>query len=187
MTNEVLETIKRRRSIRSFKEEQIKDEELQAIIEAGRYAPSAMNQQCWHFTVVQNKEILEMLNARAKKAAAEIDNEHIQQMAKNENFNIFYGAPTVVIISGDEAALLIDADCAAAAQNMLLAAESVGLGSCWVNFVVFAFQGDESLRLKQQLGIPEGFRPFYSVVLGYKKVERTNVPAKKETVVNYVK
>lgn len=186
-TNEVLTTIKKRRSIRSFKEDQITDQELQTVLEAGIYAPSAGNQQLWHFTVIQDKQLLAQLNVSAKAGAAQIDNEHIQQIAKNEKFNIFYGAPTVVLVSGKEDGMVIEADCAAATQNILLAAESVGLGACWINLVLFAFSGEQGEKYKQQLGIPAGYKAFSSVALGYKKVEPVNAPARKENVINYVK
>ena len=68
LTNDTLKTIKSRRSTRNFKNEQIKDDELQAILEAGMYAPSA-NQQAWHFTVIQNKDMLARLNREAKGIA----------------------------------------------------------------------------------------------------------------------
>jgi len=65
LTNETLKVIKERRSIRSYKKEQIKDEELQAVLEAGSYAPNT-GDQAWHFTVIQKKEILEKINYLAK-------------------------------------------------------------------------------------------------------------------------
>ncbi|HWR09310.1 nitroreductase [Sporomusa sp.] len=185
--NEVLTTIKKRRSVRSFKPDQITEAELQTVLEAGIYAPSAGNQQLWHFTVIQDKQVLDQLNTDAKAGAAQIDNEHIQQMAKNEKFNIFYGAPTVVIVFGKEDGLMIESDCAAATQNILLAAESISLGSCWVDFTLFAFGGEQDEKYKQQLGVPAGYKPFASVALGYKKIEAVNAPTRKENVINYVK
>jgi nitroreductase len=187
LANETLTTIKQRRSTRAFKDEQIKDNELQAVIEAGTYAPSARNQQAWHFTVVQNKAMLATLSHEAKKAALQIDNEFVRQAASNENFNVFYGAPTVVIVSGDEKAMVIDLDCAAANQTMLLAAQSVGLGSCWINFVLFLFNSPGGEQYKKQLAIPEGYKPFCSVALGYKKIEPTAAPPRKEGIVNYIR
>ncbi|WP_371379701.1 nitroreductase family protein [Sporomusa aerivorans] len=185
--NEVLATIKKRRSIRAFQEKQITEEELQTVLEAARYAPSAGNQQLWHFTVIQDQQLLAELNVSAKAGAAVIDNEHIQQLAKNEKFNIFFGASTVVLVSGKEDGLEIESDCAAATQNMLLAAESIGLGSCWVDLTLFAFLGEKSEYYKEKLGVPAGYRPFSSVVLGYKKVEAVNAPHRKEDVVNYIR
>jgi nitroreductase len=187
LTNETLTTIKQRRSIRAFKDEQIKDEELQAVVEAGTYAPSARNQQAWHFTVIQNKELLATLSSEAKKAALQLDNEFIRQAASNENFNIFYGAPTLIIVSGDEKAMVIDFDCAAANQTMLLAAQSVGLGSCWINFVMFLFNSPAGAKYIKQLGIPAGYKPYCSVALGYKKTEPAAAPPRKEGIVNYIR
>ncbi len=186
-TNQVLETIKKRRSVRSFKEDQITDQELQTVLTAGLYAPTAGNQQLWHFTVIQNKEWLQQLNINAKKNAAQSENEHIQQIGKNEKFNIFYGAPTVVVVSGQEDGLAIESDCAAATQNILLAAESIGLGACWVNLTLLSLDGDKGAQYKQRLGVPAGYKPFSSVILGYKKIEPVNAPVRKENLINYIK
>lgn len=187
MTNDVLATIKKRRSVRAFKEAQITADELQAVLKAAIYAPSAGNQQLWHFTVIQNQELLAELNTSAKEGAAQFDNEHIRQIAANEKFNIFYGAPTVILISGKEDGMAIEADCAAATQNILLAAESIGLGSCWVNLTLFALWGENGKQYKQQLNLPPGYKPVSSVALGYKKVDSVNIPHRNEDVVNYIK
>ncbi|MDF2592581.1 MAG: nitroreductase family protein, partial [Clostridia bacterium] len=60
--NETLKNIKNRRSVRAYQAEQIKEEELQMILEAGIYAPNARNQQSWHFTVIQSKELLDRMS-----------------------------------------------------------------------------------------------------------------------------
>ena len=72
IVNDTLKTIKQRRSIRSVKDEQIKEEELQTVLEAGLYAPNAGG-QAWHFTVIQNKELLDRLNLAAKEAAKKMN------------------------------------------------------------------------------------------------------------------
>ena len=139
IANETLKTIKQRRSIRSFQAEQIKEEELQAVLEAGLYAPNA-GDQSWHFTVVQNRALLDRLNLAAKEAARQMPIEPLRQLGSDDNFNCLYGAPTLIIVSGSERAPMpLDADCAAATQNLLLAAESIGWGragsssSCWLS------------------------------------------------------
>ena len=187
ITNETLQTVMKRRSTRAFNPEQIKDEELQAILEAGTFAPSARNQQAWHFTVVQNAQMLATLCQEAKEVAKNNESEYMRQLANNENFNCFYGAPTLVIVSGSQTAMLIEADCAAANQNMLLAAESLGMGSCWINFVIFLFNGPKSAQYSKQLGIPDGYKPFFSAALGYKKMEAARAPERKPELINYVK
>jgi nitroreductase len=185
--NETLKTIKQRRSIRSFRDEQIKDEELQAILEAGLYAPNA-GDQAWHFTVVQNKELLDRLNFAAKEAAKDMGIEGLKELGNNENFDCLYSAPTLIIVSADEQGPVpLEVDCAAATQNLLLAAESIGLGSCWIFFVTLAFYSSQGPELRKELKIPEGYKPYYSAVLGYKKDEAVNVPDRKPNLITYIK
>jgi nitroreductase len=124
IVNETLKTIKQRRSIRSFKKEQIEEEELQAVLEAGLYAPNA-GDQAWHFTVVQDRGLLDRLNLAAKEVARQLGIEQLRRLGENEEFDCLHGAPTLIIVSGDEQTPEPDADCAAATQNMLLAAESM--------------------------------------------------------------
>ena len=187
IVNETLKIIKQRRSIRSYKDEQIKEEELQAVLEAGLYAPNA-GDQAWHFTVVQNKELLDRLNLAAKEAAKQMDMEHLRQLGNNEKFNCLYGAPTLIIVSGNEQAPMpLDADCAAATQNLLLAAESIGLGSCWIFFVLLAFYSPQGPELRKALKIPEGYKPYDSAVLGYKKEAVVNVPDRKPNLITYIR
>ncbi|RXA21689.1 nitroreductase family protein [Methanosarcina sp. MSH10X1] len=184
LTNETLSTIKNRRSIRNFKNKQIKDEELQAVLNAGTYAPSA-NEQAWHFTVIQNKELLAWLNFEAKEIAKQY--EPLQDLANNERFNIFYNAPTVILVSGEEKAIAIESDCAAATQNMLLAAESIGLGSCWIGFVLVMSGSPKAKEYLKKLGVPDGYKPYASVALGYKNAEVSIAPPRKLNVINYIK
>ncbi len=185
LSNDTLRTIKNRRSTRDFKEEQINDDELQAVLEAGMYAPNAGDRQAWHFTVIQNPELISWLNREAKENAKQV--EHLREMANNESLNIFYGAPTVILVSGEANAIVIESDCAAATQNMLLAAESLGLGSCWIDFVMLAFTGPKTNEYLQELGVPEGYKPYASVALGYKRSEGNSAATRKVNLVNYIK
>jgi Nitroreductase len=184
--NETLKIIKQRRSIRSFTEEQIKEEELQAVLEAGMYAPNA-GDQAWHFTVVQNRELLERLNLAAKEAARNMNIEHLRKLGSDEGFHCLYHAPTLIIVSGNELAPIpLDADCAAATQNLLLAAESLGLGSCWIYFVLMAFQSTDGLELRDLL-IPQGFKPYNAVLLGYKNTAGVKAVERKPNLVTYIR
>lgn len=186
IVNETLKVIKQRRSIRSYKDEQIKEEELQAVLEAGLYAPNA-GDQAWHFTVIQNRELLNKLNHAAKEAAKQTDLQHLRDLGHNEEFNCLYNAPTLIIVSGDEQAPVpLEADCAAATQNMLLAAESIGLGSCWIFFVTLAFNLPQGNELRKAL-LPEGFKPYYAVLLGYKQTMAAKAPDRKPNLITYIK
>lgn len=185
--NETISSIKNRRSTRVFLPEQIKEEELKVIIDAGLSAPSAHNQQTWHFTVVQNKEILDQLSNAAKEVGKNVDDEFIQQLANNEKFHAFYNAPTVVIVSGDKNGFMSEVNSGAATQNMLIAAESLGIGSCWVGYISYLLGSEKGEEYKKRLGIPNTYQPYYAAALGYKKSERINAPAKRENTVSYIK
>lgn len=187
MKNKVIETILKRRSTRVFAEKQISDAEIADIIQAGLYAPSAHNYQSWHFTVIQNKDILTKLNTECKVFAQNHPHEQIRKMGSNPKFNIFYNAPTVILVSGDENGVLPLIDCSAATQNMLISAESLDIGSCWVGFAAFAFAGENGDALKAELQIPKDFKPHFAVALGYKKLPDGNAPKRKENNVTYVR
>jgi nitroreductase len=183
IVNETIKIIKQRRSIRSYKDEQIKEDELQAVL----YAPHA-GDQAWHFTVIQNKGLLDSLNFAAKEAAKQLDMKHLRELGNNEKFNCLYGAPTLIIVSGNEQSPIpLEADCAVATQNLLLAAESIGLGTCWIFFVLLAFNSPQGSELRKELKIPESYKPYYSAVLGYKKAAAADVPDRKPNLITYIR
>lgn len=151
--NQVIEVIKKRRSIRSFKKEPIPDDILLQILEAARWAPSAGNLQPWHFIVVKNNEVKKLLAMAA-----------LNQMFIAEAYVVIVvcAIPSVSAsrygVRGEKLYCLQDT--AAAIQNMLLAAASLGIGSCWVG----AF--DEE-RVKNILRLPHYARPVAIVPMGY--------------------
>ena len=93
-TNEVLETIKARRSVRAYDRKQIPADDLNAILEAGAYAPSGMHYETWHFTAVCNTVKLEELNERIKGAFAKSDDKHLRERGHSETYCCYYHAPT---------------------------------------------------------------------------------------------
>lgn len=186
--NQTIGIIKSRRSIRSFYDRQIKQEELNSIIEAGMYAPSLQNQQPWHFTVIQNKQMIDMLNKELMDLAKGGCSESLKGYLKNtENFHVFYNAPTIIIVSGDEKIAVSQIDCAAATENMLIAAESLGIGSCWIGFIALLFNSDRIEAYKEQLCIPKGFKPYHAIALGYRNESIVEVPVRKENIISYIK
>lgn len=185
--NVVLNTIKARRTTRKFTEQPVSREQLEMVIEAGLFAPSGHNKQPWHFTVVNNQDLLNEMNGAVKNIAKNSADAMIQRMAKNEQFHIFYNAPTIVVVSGSaELGVTMREDCAAAAQNMLLAAESIGLGACWNGLVSFLFNSPLASEYASKLQLPEGFAPLYAIVLGEKAVEATQAPARRPSTVTYL-
>lgn len=163
--NPVLENIKSRRSVRKYLPDQIKDEELEKILEAAIYAPTGHNDQPWHFTIIQNEDLINEISEGAKAVMREMDVEWIAQMGAMEQLNIFHRAPTAVIVSGKKDAVTPMVDCSAAVQNMLLAAESMDIGSCWIGFAKFYFSDPEKMK---KFNIPENYEVHFGVSLGYK-------------------
>lgn len=184
MENEVIKAIKNRRSVRNYKEEQITEEELETILEAGIQAPSANNLQPWHFTVIQDQELIDFISAESKKKMVQSDEPKLVKMGKNIP-NIFYNAPTVIIASGKKDIQSAVVDCSAAIENMLITAESIDLGGVWIGLTRFFFQNEENVK---KLDLPQGYQPFYAVALGYKG---DNIPAgpskRKMDVINYIR
>lgn len=183
--NEVLKVIKSRRSVRNYKQEQISQKSLDLIIEAGVYAPSAHNEQPWHFTIIQNQQMLQHINEIVSELMTKSDIKWIQKMGSNPAFKVTYNAPTLIIVSGRKDAMAWSADCSAAIQNMLIAAESLNIGSVWLGLLRFFFQQEGEVN---KLGIPEGYAPYYGVALGFKEVEKEQAAPKRSLdVVNYIR
>jgi len=182
--NEVLNAIKNRRSIRAYKPDLLKKTEIEAIVEAGMFAPSGHNAQSWHFTVIQDRGILEEINKKAKEKMAAIPVDWIQNLARNHRADITHKAPSLIIVSLKQGAVTGETDCAAAMQNMLVAAESMGIGSCWMGLVGFLFGDTEVMK---GFGVPEGYGAKQAAVFGYKADEaRKEGPERKRDAVNYI-
>lgn len=183
--NDTIKIIMGRRSIRNYKPHQIKEGELQIILDAAKYAPNAGARQLWHFTVVQNKDVIEHMVAQMIHVMKNSDNINHQKKAANPDYHTFYHAPTVIVVSGAENTMLIETDCAAATENIIIAAESLGLSSCWIGSAELVLSQED---IKKSLGIPSGFKPLYAVAIGYNATEDKVQPApRKENTVNYVR
>jgi nitroreductase len=184
---EIMKVIKSRRSVRSFSDEQIKEEDLDVLLEAGRYAPSAAGKQAWHFTVIQDQHILDEIASEAKRIYRSADVPFLRNLGSNEQFHPFFHAPTVIVISGEVNSIAPNSDCAVAAQNIMLAAEALQIGSCWISAAAVIAQTEEGKKIIEKLGLSEGYTPFNSIALGYKKAERHDAPPRREGVVNYIR
>ena len=167
--NETMNILLKRRAIRKFKPEQIKDEELNAVIEAGRYAPSARNVQSTIFIAVQNKELLKKLSK-------------INAAIMGTDSDPFYGAPTVILVLGERDKVLPIENASLALGNMFNAAYSLGLGSCWVNRVKEMFETEEGKALLKEWGIQGNYIGVGSCILGYPDCELPEAALRRENV-----
>ena len=185
--NEALRVICNRRSVRQYKAKQIADGELNQILDAALSAPNAMNQQKWHFTVIQDKVMLEKMVAIIKENMVNSGNEMLATRASIPGYHTFHNAPTVILISADDKAKFVQIDCGAAAQNIALAAESLTIGSCIITSSAFLFSSEKGEEMRKKLGIPHGYSHVCTVALGYKEGANPVAPPRNENVINYIK
>lgn len=173
--NETIAMILKRRSIRTFTEQPVPLGMLDDILLAGRHAPSGGNSQFCHFTVIQSREVMEQLSALAAQSFSKMEvTEGMYksmasaiQRAKAGPVDYFYGAPALVIVSNLKSHPNAMADSAAAIENMLVAATSYDLGSCWINQLKW-LTDDETLRGRlATMGIGEEEVICGAVILGY--------------------
>lgn len=176
-TNAVLEAIKNRRSIRTYTNKQISEEDLQAILEAAAYAPNGMHLETWHFTAIQDQEKLQELNARIKSAFKKSDEKRLQERGNNPDYNCYYHAPTLIIVSNEPTQWWAGMDCAAALENIFLAAHSLDVGSCWINQLGTTCNDPEVREFITSLGVPADHQVYGCAALGY-----ASTPAKEKRV-----
>jgi nitroreductase len=169
---ELLKAIEMRKSTRSYKTEQISDEALDTILKAGCAAPVGMGAyNTVHLTVVQNSDLLDKITNTTK------------EFFQNPKMNTFYGAPTVVIVSGkpSEKAPGVEAHNAACiVQNMSLAATDLGLGSVYLLGFLFAISNNE--ELVREFNLPDGFVPVAALAIGHPTETLTTEASRKHTI-----
>jgi nitroreductase len=165
MSKTTLKDLKARRSIRAYKSEQIKDEDLDAILEAGTYAASGMGAQSAVLVAVQNKTTVSKL----QKLNAEVLNALLQKRgsAPDPKAKPFYGAPTVINVLVDKKGITPEQDGALAAGNLLNAAAALGIGSCWINRAKEVFESDEGKALLKKWGLKGDYIGIAHIILGY--------------------
>ncbi|NDV64400.1 nitroreductase [Bacteroides sp. 224] len=181
-TNAVLEAIKNRRSVRTYTEQQVSKEDLDAILEAATYAPNGMHLETWHFTAIQNKEKLTLLNEHIRGAFAKSDDKRLQERGNNVNYNCYYHAPTLIIVSNEPTQWWAGMDCAVALENIFLAAQSLGIGSCWINQLGTTCDDPEVRAYLTSLGVPEHHKVYGCAALGYANTPLKEKKLKEDTI-----
>lgn len=185
--NETLKVINHRRSIRKYKHDPIPDEDLQQILCSALYAPSARNRQEWHFTVIQNEETVRKVKETMRYNMLHYGNEMQVERASAPDYAPFHDAPVIVIITANTKARFIELDCGAAAQNLMLAADSLGISTCFMASSEILFKSDQAEELKRELGIPAEYDHVCAIALGYKDCEDPDPAPRKEGLINYIR
>ena len=167
--NEVINAMKERRSIRKFKPDPVKKEDLEQIIEAGLYAPSGMGRQSAIIVAVTDKDLVKKLSVANRTVGG-----------FPENVDPFYGAPAALIVLANKEFPTYIYDGSLAMENMLLAAHSLGLGSIWIHRAKEVFELPEYKQLLKDLGVEGDYEGIGHCVVGYIDGDRPAAVPRKE-------
>ncbi|HPJ40667.1 MAG TPA: nitroreductase family protein [Spirochaetota bacterium] len=170
------ELLIKRRSIRNFEDRPVPVDIIRDMIRESTYAPTASNTQGWKFIIINDQSVMKRISDECKRTllARMQDNPgdyavRYEQLMRNKDYNIFYNAPCVVYILGEQNYKNLMVDSALAAGYFMFAAASRGLGTCWINFAAVI----QSTDMLHELGIPDECRIVAPIIVGYPK----NIPA----------
>lgn len=169
------ESIITRRSTRKYLDKEVSQELLEKIIETGRYAPSGGNSQSNHFLVIQNKQIIDHLVKMVERAFFQMEiTENMYRslqnsinLSKKGGYVFCYNAPVLIIVANKKDYGNNQADCALALENMMLEANELDLGSCYINQLKWLNEDQKILSYLQSLGMNEDERVYGSLIVGY--------------------
>lgn len=182
----VLDAIYRRRAVRDYAPGKLEASLIRSLLDAAVHAPTAMHQEPCRFAILQDKATLNRLSDDIKSILAKRDDPiHPHGAAQahdrftNKEFNAFYNAGTLVVIYAKPAGSFVDADCWLAAENLMLAAYALGLGSCPIGLAVTTLN---SPKWKTELGIPIDMSAIVPIILGVPAGETAAVARKKPEI-----
>ena len=173
--NAIIRAMEKRRSIRQFKPEMPDRQDLDQIIEAGLYAASGMGKQGPVILAVTQKELRDRLSESNRKVGG-----------WGEGFDPFYGAPAVLIVLANKADFTWIYDGTLVMGNMMLAAHSLGLGSCWIHRAKEEFESEEYKAILKDLGIEGDYEGIGHCVVGYIDGENPEAAPRKEGRVYFI-
>jgi len=193
--NYTIENIKSRRSVRSYTDQKIPKKILEEILEAARFAPSALNKQPWKFIVITNKPLLDEISASITNSIKKIyalspllklivprlrDEKTfaaLKKTATNADDTVFYNAPALIFIVSNKKGSWVHTNCSLAAENMMLAAHSLGLGSCFIGRCDML---PKDKKLCKKIGLRSGYKIHASLVFGYPKEFPKTIPQRRK-------
>ena len=175
-----LDVIYTRRSVRSYERKKLDASTIRALLDAAVQAPTALHAEPWAFVVVQTEAVLKRCSERAKAAWAHYADEHrelhLAGAARSEfadrladpGFSLFYDAGTLIVICAKPMGPFVVGDCWLAAENLMLAASAMGLGTCCIGSAVPALNAAET---KAELGIPADVTAVAPIIVGVPRGE----------------
>ena len=174
--NETLKLIADRYSCRNFSDKSIPEEDLRAIAQAAIQAPSAMNMQPCFFAVVTDGALLADLDEAGMTHIAALPDKTVYERMQSRGGRLLYNAPCAIIIALNAQPVneYKKVDLGIAAENIVLAAASLGIASCHHGLTEFAFQGNKAAEFTKRMNFPEGYEFGLAVLLGYS--DQSNAP-----------
>ncbi|WP_432666678.1 nitroreductase family protein [Wukongibacter baidiensis] len=176
------ELLLKRRSIRNFIDKAVSNEIIMKVIKESIYAPSSGNEQPWKFIIVNDKLLMKRISDEAKRnilKRIELNpNDYAkkyEKMLRDENYNIFYNAPSMVFIIGEKNLKNMKINCSLAASYFMMSAASRNLGTCWINFATDI----KSSEMLSELGITDDFEIVAPIIVGY-PAKIPDMPIRKE-------
>ena len=165
---ELTEAIHGRRSTRAFTQKPVTKSILETLIADAIQAPSAVNEQPWHFTVIHNQALLDKISASSKTFMLKVIEagnfpKHLREHLETPDFQIFYHAPVLLVISSKAGDWAVE-NASLAAENLMLAAYGHGLSSCWIGFAQHWLQTTEG---KHSINLADEFVPVAPIIIGY--------------------
>jgi nitroreductase len=166
----VMEAIHTRRSVRAYLPQTLEQATIRALLAAAVRAPTALYGEPWAFVIIQDRSVLKRLSDRAKVLFAEEAHRphldrggHALDIFSHPDFNIFYDASTLIVICGEPIGPFVAADCWLAAENLMLAAHAMGLGTCVIGSALLALNDP---AVKSELGIPDSHSAMAALIAG---------------------
>ncbi len=156
--NETIKTLSDRRSIRSYSDKAVSKEIIDEILRAGLYAPTGRNSRDTLFLVVTNKELRDKLSA-------------LNAAVMGADSDPFYGAQTLIVVFADSTRHTYIEDGSLAMGNLMNAAFSLGVDSCWIHRAREVFESDEGRVIARSLGIPDNYVGIGNCILGYRNCD----------------
>ena len=181
---DLLDAICGRRAVRQYRQDCPSEDVLRQLIEAAAWAPSAMNGQAWHFTVITRRELLDEIAVRARLWVQEnepwlAENQEMRTLLAGSDFHMLHHAPVMIVISAAAAGKWTAEGCAVAAQNIILAATAQGLGSCWIGLAQDWLNSSEG---RKAILLSADERVIAPLVVGYASAKAHEVLRRKPAV-----
>jgi nitroreductase len=166
---DAVEAIYQRRSVRRYTDQPVEKETIRHLLDAAIRAPSAMNAQPWSFAIIQDPVVLRSLSDRAKRNLLEEHGDdprmdRYREILGDPDFDIFYGAPVLIVVCAGQTGFFPTEDCCLAGENLMLAAVASGLATCCIGWARALLNKTE---VKQELGIPADLAPVLPIILGH--------------------